>query len=134
MNKKLLYAFVVAAASAITAFSQKSAAPEICGTMPHLEEMKAKDPKFAIGRAQYEAMSEQWIAAHASDRDANAVITIPVVVHVLYNQTSQNITDNQVKSQIQVLNEDFGRTNTDASQTPAAWTSIAANTDRKSVV
>lgn len=41
------------------------------------------------------------------------VITIPVVVHILHNNkaygTDENITDEQVFSQIQVLNEDFRR-------------------------
>src|SRR5215467_1004936 len=32
------------------------------------------------------------------------VIIIPVVVHVVYNSSSQNITDAQIKSQIDVLN------------------------------
>tara|TARA_Y100000994_G_C15680697_1_gene437585 strand:- start:27 stop:1472 length:1446 start_codon:yes stop_codon:yes gene_type:complete len=39
------------------------------------------------------------------------VITIPVVVHVLYNNATQNISNNQIYSQIDILNEDFRRAN-----------------------
>lgn len=34
-------------------------------------------------------------------------ISIPVVVHVVYNSSSENISDSQITSQINVLNEDF---------------------------
>ena len=41
------------------------------------------------------------------------VIAIPVVVHVVYNTAEENISDAQIQSQIQVLNEDFRRLNSD---------------------
>ena len=44
-------------------------------------------------------------------KNTNTVITLPVVVHVIHNGdaigTNENITDDQVITQIQVLNEDF---------------------------
>lgn len=53
------------------------------------------------------------------------VIRIPVVVHILYKESSQNISDAQVMSQIRVLNEDFGRRNADTLQTPERFRSFA---------
>jgi len=47
-------------------------------------------------------------------RKANEVITIPVVVHIVYNDSTENISDAQILTQIEVLNEDFRLTNTDA--------------------
>ena len=41
------------------------------------------------------------------------IITIPTVVHVVYNGASQNISDAQILSQIDVLNDDFRRLNVD---------------------
>ena len=55
-------------------------------------------------------------------------MTIPVVVHVVYNTTGQNISDAQVESQIDVLNEDFARLNADTANTPAPFASIAGPT------
>ncbi len=55
------------------------------------------------------------------------VITIPVVVHILYNTTAQNISDNQIFSQIDVLNEDFRKLNSDAALVPSIWQSVAAD-------
>ena len=59
----------------------------------------------------------------------NGIITIPVVVHVLYNTAAQNISDAQILSQIDVLNEDFRRLNSDASNTPADFLPVAADSE-----
>jgi hypothetical protein len=55
------------------------------------------------------------------------VVTIPVVVHVVWYNNAQNIGDDQIMSQIDVLNNDFRRLNADAANTPAAWQGIAAD-------
>lgn len=55
------------------------------------------------------------------------VIIIPVVVHVLYNTPDQNISNDQIKSQIKVLNEDFRKKNKDTSHIPTAFRALAAD-------
>lgn len=59
--------------------------------------------------------------------DTGQVFTIPVVVHVVYNTTNQNISDAQIASQLRVLNEDYRRLNSDRSSTPSAFLSVAAD-------
>ena len=54
-------------------------------------------------------------------------VTIPVVVHVVYSNAQNNISDNRIFSQIQVLNEDFRRTNSDAINTPSQFQSVVAD-------
>ncbi len=53
------------------------------------------------------------------------VITIPVVVHIIHNGEAigvgDNISDAQIQSQIDVLNEDFRRLNVDILSVPAAF-------------
>lgn len=61
------------------------------------------------------------------DTLSNEVITIPVVIHVLYNNTVQNISDAQILSQLQSLNNDYRKLNADASNVPAAFASLAAD-------
>lgn len=56
------------------------------------------------------------------------IITIPVVVHILYQTSEQNISNEQVKSQIAVLNQDFRLKNADAAFIPAAFKALAADT------
>ncbi len=106
--------------------------PEIqrCSIMEHEAYLEQQNPNRAAERQAYEAQTQNWIAQQANNPTVQGgTITIPVVVHVIWNTAAQNISDNQIFSQIQVMNEDFGRTNPDASNTPAYWTSIAANTD-----
>lgn len=45
-------------------------------------------------------------------------ITIPVVVHVVWNTPNENISDGQILSQIEVLNQDFNAQNTDILEVP----------------
>jgi len=57
----------------------------------------------------------------------NAIIRIPVIVHILYHYPDELITDEQVRSQITVLNRDFRRRNPDSVKTPAYFKSLAAD-------
>ncbi len=55
----------------------------------------------------------------------NEIITIPVVVHVLYNSNSQNIAEAQIQSQLLVLNNDFNLRNANAVNIPEVFKSKA---------
>lgn len=65
-----------------------------------------------------------------SGRDTlkDEVIVIPVIVHVLFNNGDQNISDQQVLSQIEVLNNDYRRMNADTANTPLPFKNVAADT------
>ncbi len=67
------------------------------------------------------------LTGNERDTFPNEIITIPVVVHLLYKTSVQNISDEQIRSQIAVLNRDFRRLNTDATNTPLAFQSDAAD-------
>ena len=64
-----------------------------------------------------------------SSRDTlnNEVIVIPVVIHVLYHTNAQNISDQQILSQLTALNQDYRRQNADSVNTPAAFKRLAAD-------
>ncbi|MGB1619414.1 MAG: M43 family zinc metalloprotease, partial [Flavobacteriales bacterium] len=57
----------------------------------------------------------QWAPIVEEQRAAgqSVVVTIPVVFHVLYANSTQNISDAQIQSQLDILNADFRRQNTD---------------------
>jgi hypothetical protein len=67
------------------------------------------------------------IAGQADNKAAETVIRIPVVVHVLYNNAAQNISDERIKSQIDALNRDFRRRNNDTAATPERFKPFAAD-------
>ncbi len=75
--------------------------------------------------ADYVRELEDLRATGRLDPDGETVI-IPVVVHVIYKTSQQNISDAQIQSQIDVLNEDFSATNSDYSNTPSEFASVAS--------
>jgi hypothetical protein len=57
----------------------------------------------------------------------SGVTRIPVVVHVVWNTTAQNISDAQIVSQINVLNRDYRRSNPEFNNTPAPFLPLKAD-------
>ena len=96
-----------------------------CGSMDHLQHQIAEDPTVETRMQQIENATSQWLS-DPSHR-TGAIITIPVVVHVIYNTAAQNISDAQIQSQIDVLNEDFRKLNADASLTPSIFSALATD-------
>ena len=92
-----------------------------CGTMDHLHELEQQDPELAQRMQSIEAFTQRFVQQQDGD-EARAVITIPVVVHVVYRTATENISDAQIQSQIDVLNADFRRLNSDADNT---WSQAA---------
>ena len=97
-----------------------------CGTMEYLEYLKSEDPALQQIMAQNEINIQQWIQNHP-ESSSSTILTIPVVVHVVYYNSTENISTAQVQSQIDVLNEDFRRLNADAANTPSGFQSVAAD-------
>ena len=99
-----------------------------CGTMQHLDEIRQRDPGVD-NRMDVENLDiKHWISNNtSSSKSMPNIITIPVVVHVIYKNSSQNISDAQIFSQIDILNEDFRMNNSDASSVPSAFAGVAAD-------
>lgn len=68
------------------------------------------------------------ILQRGRDTISNEQIIIPVVVHVLYKTDGENISDAQILSQIEVLNQDFRLKNLNAANIPDAFKLLAADT------
>lgn len=83
-----------------------------CGTMPYLEFQKQQDPKQENRMEQIEHFTQRMLKKKG--RAVTGTVTIPVVVHIVYNTSAENISDAQIMSQMTILNEDFRRTNSDA--------------------
>lgn len=54
-------------------------------------------------------------------------ISITAVVHVVYRTDEENVPDDQVTSQIDVLNRDFRASNEDRSAVPEIWQGLVAD-------
>ena len=97
-----------------------------CSTIEYIDYKKSIDPMLEQRMANDEKELQQYIADNSSYKTTGTVV-IPVVVHVVYNTSTENISDAQIRSQIDVLNEDYSRTNADTTNTPSAWKAIAGD-------
>jgi hypothetical protein len=86
-----------------------------------------KDPSYRWRRREIEREVAEWLRAYGADGVRTGIIRIPVVVHVVWHTAAENISDAQIQSQIDVLNEDFRRLNADAASTPAPFAAVAAD-------
>ena len=98
-----------------------------CGTLDNLANLMKNDPGLAERMEKDKNNLEVLIRNNNASSKVSSVITIPVVVHVIYKTSGQNISDAQIKSQIDVLNEDFNRKNADSTKTPTAFKGVASS-------
>ncbi|HYV95334.1 MAG TPA: M43 family zinc metalloprotease [Chitinophagales bacterium] len=95
-----------------------------CGTAEYLQLQEAKHPGTIQRLKDARVAAEQWMQDHPGEPRTQMII--PVVVHVVYHTAAQNISDLQIQSQIDVLNEDFNRLNADTFKTPGVWKTTGA--------
>lgn len=57
----------------------------------------------------------------------NGTVSIPVYVHIIYSKDVENLSLEQIKSQIAVLNKDFSNTNSDLISVPAFFSGDVGN-------
>ncbi|MCB0560803.1 MAG: hypothetical protein KDD09_17725, partial [Phaeodactylibacter sp.] len=98
-----------------------------CGAMEYLEQQIQNNPERALRLQSIERHTER--VQQNAQRAVTGTIVIPTVVHIVYRTSAENISDAQVQSQIDVLNEDFRRLNADASNTPSVFQGVAADAE-----
>ena len=102
--------------------SFNSISQRTCGSVEKMNSFLSKNINYKIKRNKVEKkISEENIPAYKQS------MSIPVVFHVLYNTPIQNISDAQILSQLEVMNDDFNRTNSDAFQIPSDFNSIVSS-------
>ncbi|MDX2174635.1 MAG: M43 family zinc metalloprotease [Bacteroidota bacterium] len=111
----------------LLSFGISAQQPRKCGSMENQTRLETLYPELKKNQAAIEEQTQNFMLANAKTNAA--AINIPVVVHVLYNTAAQNISDAQIKSQIDVLNEDFQKLNADKNLVPSAFSGLAANTN-----
>src|SRR6266487_6649286 len=84
-----------------------------CASYEHLQDQMKNDPEFARRVGEREKSFDNYTRQSAKQNGKPTTLTVPVVVHVVYNTAEQNISDAQVQSQIDVINEDYTATNKD---------------------
>ena len=110
--------------------SESQAQTNKCATMLNLERRMLKDPSLHERIMQSENETNSFLKNNIAIKRAHGQITtIPVVVHVLWNDPIENISTAQINSQIEVLNEDFRLLNSDSLQPTHPFWSITSDSE-----
>lgn len=107
-----------------TDLSASAVAKRGCASQDVLDAQLKADPTLALRMNQIEAFTQKSML---TSRLVNGKIVIPVVVNVLYRTAAENISDAQIQSQIDVLNQDYNATNPDFNSVPSEFAGVAAN-------
>jgi hypothetical protein len=103
-----------------------------CGSSEYLKHSLQKNPSLQ----SYQQHIEKFIQSRLLNRPvvsinarpaSPAVIKIPVVIHIVYHLSEENISDEAINNQMNALNRDYRRMNADSSNTPACFKSVAAD-------
>jgi Pregnancy-associated plasma protein-A/Secretion system C-terminal sorting domain/Fibronectin type III domain len=99
-----------------------------CATHDVLQEQKRLYPKIGDNMERIERHT-QAVQSLPQMKIRRGAITIPVIVHVVYRAANpiENITDEQIMSQLEVLNKDYRRLNSDNKMTPSVFTPFSAD-------
>ncbi|HEY5918258.1 MAG TPA: hypothetical protein VIU13_12675, partial [Chryseolinea sp.] len=130
---KTLQALIFGSAAFLMLFSicqAQEAENHNCGTTRHMNYLMSRNPGLEQQLKDIEVQMQKWAEQSATSRQGSLLPdVIPVVVHVLYSNSAENVSDQTIYNTIQALNEDYGRTAPDTTLTPAVWRPIAANTN-----
>ena len=96
-------------------------ATRLCATLPHHHYLAATDGGYRARRARIEA------AALLAPPPRTTPVVIPVVIHVLWHEQADNLPEDQLRSQVDVLNEDFRFRNADRDSIPAPFRNEAGD-------
>lgn len=99
----------------------------ICGTQIAHERLREMHPDLRLERARLKERIRQSVDSGEAQTVARELVTISTVVHVVYNTEEENVSDEQVASQIDALNRDFRARNENQSKVPAVWQGLVAD-------
>jgi hypothetical protein len=98
-----------------------------CAHMVVHELLAETQPQYRANRLRAEAQTRKAIESGHAMRVAARIITLPVVVHVVYRTDAENISDEQVTSQIAALNRDYRAKNADKKNVPNVWNGLVTD-------
>ena len=117
------------------AFWNTVTAQRNCGTVEYNQMLQQQNPGRET-QEQFEKWMKEGLRNQAFSQSFFAlketnILTIPVVVHIIHNGEAvgvgSNISDAQIQSQIDVLNEDFRRLNADTTDTRSEFLPAASD-------
>ena len=78
-----------------------------CSTDEYFADQLEHNPMLKAHHDELEELTQRFVATYDGKVSTRAVVTIPVVFHVVYNTTAQNVSNAMIAAQLKVLNDDF---------------------------
>jgi hypothetical protein len=97
-----------------------------CYSSEYLQKQLKEDPTFKQNIENLNIFA-QYFTENAEK--SNTIVTIPVVFHVVYNTNAENISEQRLMEQLDVLNQDFRKLNSDTNKVPNAFKSVFADSE-----
>lgn len=135
MKNKLILTALLLGFNSLLAFSQTEQKVIRCETVKYMNEVQMFDPEFIKKQAELEKATEEYLHQMNMNKSVNAPSSqrvkriIPIVFHVFHNGGPENISKQRILEQVEILNKDFQRLNSDTNETNPIYKSIAANCD-----
>jgi len=106
-----------------------------CRSTVYRQEAMLHTPGLAIKVQEIEGFTRNFLhrspvtitGGQTLNDKTQAIVSIPVVVHIVYNSGAQNISDAQVQSQIDILNADYVKKNADTIAIPPYFSALSAD-------
>ncbi len=125
ISATILFIFITIIFIFQSAKTYGQALPQKCATEMYMQQLYAKNPQ--LKKSLIDAENNE-----TNIQRTQAIITIPVVVHVLHRGepigTNTHITPQQIESQITILNNDFRAQNDDITNVPIVFQSKIGDT------
>ena len=112
----------------VSSLMAQSNATRNCGTMEHLKSQQLLDPTLKSKMDLIEAQTANFVNNANLNKSTAAVVIIPVVFHVIYATSAENITDAKCIEQLNQLNLDFAKLNRDTNLIPVVFRNFASDT------
>jgi len=122
--KKIYFSILLLIISGFNSF--KAQQSERCGVMQYEQWRTQIDPSYLERRLDVREQIESH-ARNSQSRFSGEVYRIPVVVHIIYNNELQNVSDEQVNLQMDRINKDYRRQNEDTALTRQEFIPVAAD-------
>ncbi len=102
---------------------------QYCGAIQPNFSRKNMDEASLHRLEELELFTQQWIAENQNKVTLREIITIPVVVHIVWMDESEDFTDLEIEAQIDGLTADFRKMNDNASIIPTIFRPLAADVE-----
>ncbi len=100
-----------------------------CASDFFLQQRLQEKPLLLEQRQQLEIFTQHWMAENAGRVTPRVVITIPIVIHIVWKNPEENLSDAQIQSQLEVLNRDFRAKNIEISGVPSVFKPAIADVE-----